>query len=281
MKVSPSDLDALRAKVVLSDLVSRKVNLSKAGKEWKALCPFHSEKTPSFAVNDEKGFYHCFGCGVHGDAIRWLTDMEGMSFNQAVVHLKELTGVQFADSATATTDSKGAAQKPGGGKLGRSETVTVRLDPKLNYLCELGARAQRRTKSSFIEWAIANSLEDVEVPSNPGGNFEKRTLNDVSEQLWKVDEPDRVAALAISAPSLLTHEEQLVWRYVRENGFLWRGKYNREGRWSWEIDENDLIIDRLRTHWEAFKRVALEAGVEGLLPKWQPYRDALDDDIPF
>jgi hypothetical protein len=52
----------------------RSVKLEKAGREHKGCCPFHSEKTPSFTVNDEKGFYHCFGCGAHGDAIRWLTD---------------------------------------------------------------------------------------------------------------------------------------------------------------------------------------------------------------
>jgi len=279
MKLSPTDLDKLRSKVNLSDLIGETVRLSKAGKEWKACCPFHEEKTPSFTVSNEKGFYHCFGCGAHGDAIRWLTDQRGMNFAQAVTHLQKLTGVEFTESAPA--EAKSTAQKTGGGKLSRSETVTVRLDPKLNYLCELGARAQRRTKSSFIEWAIANSLDDVEVPTNGDWGPEKRSLNSDSERLWKVDEADRVAALAITAPSLLTHEEQLIWRYVRENGFLWRGQYNKENRWTWAIAEHDLIIDRLRTYWEAFKRVALEGESESILPKWEEYRDTLDDDIPF
>jgi hypothetical protein len=59
-----------------------------------------------------------------------------------------------------------ARRRPGGGKLSRSETVTVRLDPKLNYLCDLAARGQRRTKSSFIEWAIDNALKYVTIPGS-------------------------------------------------------------------------------------------------------------------
>ena len=65
---------------------------SKAGREFKACCPFHNEKTPSFTVNDEKGFYHCFGCGAHGDAIRWMTDQRGLPFMDAVKELRPRPG---------------------------------------------------------------------------------------------------------------------------------------------------------------------------------------------
>jgi len=74
---------------VLSAVIAPTVKLLRAGREWKACCPFHNEKTPSFTVNDDKGFYHCFGCGAHGDAIRFLTDNRGMPFMDAV---KELAG---------------------------------------------------------------------------------------------------------------------------------------------------------------------------------------------
>jgi DNA primase len=77
MALSPQFLDELRERTDLAALIGRKVKLEKAGREHKGCCPFHSEKTPSFTVNDEKGFYHCFGCGAHGDAIRWLTDASG------------------------------------------------------------------------------------------------------------------------------------------------------------------------------------------------------------
>ena len=80
MSLSPAFLDELRLRTSLSSLIGRSVKLQKAGREFKACCPFHNEKTPSFTVNDEKGFYHCFGCGAHGDAIRFLTDARGLPF---------------------------------------------------------------------------------------------------------------------------------------------------------------------------------------------------------
>src|SRR5690349_7912729 len=89
MALSPQWLDELRARVTLSAVVQRTTKLQRAGREWKACCPFHNEKSPSFTVSDEKGFYHCFGCGAHGDVIRWMTDQRGLSFMDAV---KELAG---------------------------------------------------------------------------------------------------------------------------------------------------------------------------------------------
>ncbi len=89
MTLSPQWLDELRARTTLSAVIAPSVKLIKAGREFKACCPFHNEKTPSFTVNDEKGFYHCFGCGAHGDAIRFLTDHRGLQFMDAV---KELAG---------------------------------------------------------------------------------------------------------------------------------------------------------------------------------------------
>ncbi|HEX6741091.1 MAG TPA: DNA primase [Sphingomicrobium sp.] len=89
MTLSTAWLDELRARTVLSAVIAPSVKLIRAGREWKACCPFHNEKTPSFTVNDDKGFYHCFGCGAHGDAIRFLTDHRGMPFMDAV---KELAG---------------------------------------------------------------------------------------------------------------------------------------------------------------------------------------------
>jgi DNA primase len=94
MSLSPQFLDELRLRTSLSGLVGRTVKLQRAGREWKACCPFHKEKTPSFYVNDEKGFWHCFGCGVHGDAIRWLTDARGLPFMDAVKELADAAGME-------------------------------------------------------------------------------------------------------------------------------------------------------------------------------------------
>src|SRR3954463_13794975 len=93
MTLSTAFLDELRARTVLSAVIAPSVKLLRAGREWKACCPFHNEKTPSFTVNDDKGFYHCFGCSAHGDAIRFLTDHRGMPFMDAVKELAAKAGM--------------------------------------------------------------------------------------------------------------------------------------------------------------------------------------------
>ena len=97
MSLSPAFLDEVRARTSLSTLVGRKMRLVKAGREMKGCCPFHEEKTPSFYVNDDKGFYHCFGCSAHGDAIRWMTDHEGLQFIDAVKELAAAAGLDMPD----------------------------------------------------------------------------------------------------------------------------------------------------------------------------------------
>ncbi|MBB6228382.1 DNA primase [Polymorphobacter multimanifer] len=94
MSLSPAFLDELRARVPLSPVVGRRVKLVRAGREWKGCCPFHNEKTPSFYVNDDKGFYHCFGCGAHGDVFRFLTEQEGLPFMDAVTALAAQAGME-------------------------------------------------------------------------------------------------------------------------------------------------------------------------------------------
>ena len=88
MAFPPGFLDELRARLSLSDVVGRKVSLKRrSGSEYAGLCPFHNEKTPSFTVNDKKGFYHCFGCGEHGDAVGFVMKTEGLSFPESVEKL--------------------------------------------------------------------------------------------------------------------------------------------------------------------------------------------------
>ena len=94
MSLSPQWLDELRMRVTLSGVIGRTTRVIKAGREYKACCPFHNEKTPSFTINDEKGFYHCFGCGAHGDVIRWMTDQRGLSFMDAIKELASEAGME-------------------------------------------------------------------------------------------------------------------------------------------------------------------------------------------
>jgi DNA primase len=93
MTLTPQWLDELRSRTLLSALVGKSIKLTKAGREFKGCCPFHNEKTPSFYVNDDKGFYHCFGCSAHGDAIRWMTDQRGLPFMDAVKELADAAGM--------------------------------------------------------------------------------------------------------------------------------------------------------------------------------------------
>jgi DNA primase len=93
MKFSDSFLDEIRARLPVSQVVSRRVPLKRAGREWKGLSPFNREKTPSFTVNDQKGFYHCFSSGKHGDIFTFLMEMEGLSFPEAVEKLAGEAGL--------------------------------------------------------------------------------------------------------------------------------------------------------------------------------------------
>jgi|TARA_R110000782_G_C14811115_1_gene412774 DNA primase len=93
MSFPQSFLDDLRARVDLADVVGSSVKLIKRGREYSGLCPFHSEKSPSFTVNDQKGFYHCFGCGAHGDVISFVMNTRGLTFVEAVEVLANQVGM--------------------------------------------------------------------------------------------------------------------------------------------------------------------------------------------
>ena len=87
-------LDELRAKISIADVVGAKVKLTRKGREYTGLCPFHNEKTPSFTVNEAKGFYHCFGCGAHGDIIKFEMDANGLTFMESVEKLAHKIGLE-------------------------------------------------------------------------------------------------------------------------------------------------------------------------------------------
>ncbi len=98
MSIPPAFLEELRARVPLSDVVGRRIALVRAGREYKARCPFHAEKTPSFYVNDQKAFFNCFGCGAHGDAVGFLMRHDGLGFPEAVEQLAGLAGMEMPKS---------------------------------------------------------------------------------------------------------------------------------------------------------------------------------------
>jgi DNA primase len=93
MRFPPQFLDELRARIPVSEVVGRRVRLKKSGREWKGLSPFNKERTPSFFVNDQKGFYHDFSSGKHGDIFTFLMESEGLSFPEAVERLAAQAGL--------------------------------------------------------------------------------------------------------------------------------------------------------------------------------------------
>ena len=109
--IPPAFLDEIRTRLDLSDVVGARVKLQRKGREWTACCPFHNEKTPSFYVNNEKGFYHCFGCGEHGDHIGFVMNHDGQTFIEAVETLASQAGL---DMPKADPDAARKAERAKG-----------------------------------------------------------------------------------------------------------------------------------------------------------------------
>ena len=108
-RIPPQFVDDLLNRVDIVDLVGRRIQLKRAGKEFQACCPFHDEKTPSFTVSREKQFYHCFGCGAHGTAIGFLMEYDNLGFVDAVQELADICGVEVpreAGTGSGTPDLK-------------------------------------------------------------------------------------------------------------------------------------------------------------------------------
>lgn len=104
MSIPPRFLSELRDRLTLSEIIGRRVRLARAGREFKGCCPFHQEKSPSFYVNDDKQFYHCFGCGAHGDAIEFLMQHDNLAFTEAVEMLAPLAGMEVPRQSREETE---------------------------------------------------------------------------------------------------------------------------------------------------------------------------------
>lgn len=98
MSISPRFVQELRDRLTLSEIIGTRVRLTRAGREFRGCCPFHREKTPSFHVNDEKQFFHCFGCGAHGDALGFVMRHDNLSFIEAIEQLAARAGMEVPRS---------------------------------------------------------------------------------------------------------------------------------------------------------------------------------------
>ena len=176
MALSPQWLDELRMRTTLSAVIGRTLRLTKAGREFKACCPFHNEKTPSFYVNDEKGFYHCFGCEAHGDAIRWLTDQRGLPFMDAVKELAAEAGMEVpapdpqaarrAEQRASLHDVTAAAQDWFEGNLRGADGVQAR-----SYLGRRGF-----SEATVREFGFGYAPEDRQALKRALDRFEEPML---------------------------------------------------------------------------------------------------------
>ena len=105
-RIPQSFVDDLITRTDIVDIIDSRVPLKKAGSEYKACCPFHEEKTPSFTVSPTKQFYHCFGCSAHGTAIGFLMEFEHMEFIEAVEYLASRLGLEVPREGESTDTKK-------------------------------------------------------------------------------------------------------------------------------------------------------------------------------
>jgi DNA primase len=111
MAIDKQFLTELRLRLPLSNLIGARVKLTRAGREFKGCCPFHEEKTPSFYVNDEKGFYHCFGCGAHGDVVGFRMRYDNITFREAVEALARDAGLPVPTNTPVDSEQMAHQQK--------------------------------------------------------------------------------------------------------------------------------------------------------------------------
>src|SRR5439155_1541828 len=176
-------LDEIRSGVDIVDLIGRFVTLKKAGNAWKGLCPFHAEKTPSFMVNPQKGIFHCFGCGVGGDAFGFVMRQDRLSFPEAVRALAKTAGVTLPEKRAREAGESGRVVAFGGRAFGdeqpkylNSPETPLYTKGALLYAADL-ARETMRTRNralvveGYVDCVIAHQAGFTETVAALGTAF--------------------------------------------------------------------------------------------------------------
>ena len=153
MRFTPQFLDELRARLPVSEVVGRRVKLRKQGREFIGLSPFNKEKSPSFTVNDQKGFFHDFSSGKHGDIFGFVMETEGVTFPEAVERLAQMAGVRAAESLARRPAARRAAQDAArrhgtGGEILRGRRWPRAPAPRRAAISPTAASPPRRNCSS-------------------------------------------------------------------------------------------------------------------------------------
>ncbi|MDO8396573.1 MAG: DNA primase [Bradyrhizobium sp.] len=162
MRFTPQFLDDLRARLPVSEVVGRRVKLKRAGREWKGLSPFQQEKSPSFTVNDQKGFYHDFSSGKHGDIISFLMETEGVGFTEAVERLAAMAGLALP---AATPDAARHEQ--------RRKTLYDVMELAAKFFAEtLASRNGAKARGYLADRAISPAVQlQFRIGYAPGERF--------------------------------------------------------------------------------------------------------------
>jgi DNA primase len=182
------DLDRIRQRIDIVDLVGQKVTLSQRGKTWKGLCPFHDDKNPSFQVNRELGRYRCWACGAQGDIFNWVMETQRLTFTEAMHELAAMAGIKLTKGAERTTPSQREAEdalmalalKFYREQLDKASRALeyceergfdrqIRNYWELGYAPSLGDALAQRIKKEGLSLTLAQSLSLVD--KDAGGSF--------------------------------------------------------------------------------------------------------------
>jgi DNA primase len=182
-------IDELLARVDIVDVIDAHVPLRKAGKDYKACCPFHEEKTPSFTVSPDKQFYHCFGCGAHGTAIGFLLEYERLNFPEAVKYLAARVGL------TLPTEAQEAA-----GASDENEKLLAILQQAARYY-------QRQLREHPQAGAVKDYLKNRGLSGEIAAEFGLGYAPDGWHNLLQALGPDQAAQEALLHAGLVAQKE--------------------------------------------------------------------------
>jgi DNA primase len=196
-RIPQAFIDELIARADIVEIIGARVPLKRAGREYKACCPFHDEKTPSFWVSPDKQFYHCFGCGVHGTALGFLMEYDRLPFPEAVEDLAGRLGLTVPHEAAGASGAA-AATAGGGAQAGAAATASAAneaapLYPLLEKIVQFyGSQLQRNARAS--SYAAQRGLQPDTI-ERFGIGYATDSWNEVLRR-FGASERDRLALLA-------------------------------------------------------------------------------------
>jgi DNA primase len=173
-------IEEVRSRADIVEVIGAHVRLKRVGRNFTGLCPFHTEKTPSFSVNRERGFFHCFGCGAGGTVFNFLMRMDGLTFPEAVRSLAQRYGVELPERAEPGME-RGERES-----LQRANQVAAEFFSHVLWNTEDGAAAREYLKSRAITTETARAFMLGYAPSRPGSlarALERRGLRDAGIRL--------------------------------------------------------------------------------------------------